>query len=90
MEKRAYRNTHDKVIAGVCTGLGEYFSPLHNAGWGEVMQFKASNVMKGDRPVVELHYFRISPYVVNNNGVYWNTSVREYTVNDLPAGSVGS
>ena len=24
--KRAYRNTHDKVIAGVCTGLGEYFS----------------------------------------------------------------
>lgn len=26
MEKRAYRNTHDKVIAGVCTGLGEYFS----------------------------------------------------------------
>lgn len=26
MEKRAYRNTQDKVIAGVCTGLGEYFS----------------------------------------------------------------
>jgi len=25
MEKRAYRNTQDKVIAGVCTGLGEYF-----------------------------------------------------------------
>lgn len=24
--KRAYRNTQDKVIAGVCTGLGEYFS----------------------------------------------------------------
>lgn len=26
MEKRAFRNTQDKVIAGVCTGLGEYFS----------------------------------------------------------------
>jgi len=26
MQKRAYRNTQDKVIAGVCTGLGEYFS----------------------------------------------------------------
>jgi len=24
--KRAYRNTQDKVIAGVCSGLGEYFS----------------------------------------------------------------
>jgi len=71
-------------------GMGEYFSPEHNDGWGEVMQLKASNVMKGDRPVVELHYFRISPKVVNNNGVYWNTSVREYTINDIPAGSVGS
>lgn len=71
-------------------GLGEYFSPSHSDGWGEVMQFKASNVMKGDKPVVELHYFRISPKVVNNNGVYWNTSTREYSTNDLPAGSVGS
>jgi len=71
-------------------GMGDYFSPDHNEGWGEVMQLKASNVMKGDKPVVELHYFRISPKVVNNNGVYWNTSVREYTVNDIPAGSVGS
>lgn len=26
MVKRAYRNTQDKVIAGVCSGLGEYFS----------------------------------------------------------------
>jgi len=26
MDKRAYRNPQDKVIAGVCTGLGEYFS----------------------------------------------------------------
>lgn len=26
MKKRAYRNPQDKVIAGVCTGLGEYFS----------------------------------------------------------------
>lgn len=26
MQKRAYRNTQDKVLAGVCSGLGEYFS----------------------------------------------------------------
>ena len=71
-------------------GMGDYFSPNHNEGWGEVLQLKASNVIKGDKPVIELHYFRISPKVVNNNGVYWNTSVREYTVNDIPAGSIGS
>ena len=71
-------------------GMGDYFSPNHNEGWGEVLQLKASNVIKGDKPVIELHYFRISPKVVNNNGVYWNTAVREYTVNDIPAGSIGS
>lgn len=26
MQKKAYRNTQEKVIAGVCSGLGEYFS----------------------------------------------------------------
>lgn len=26
MEKRLYRNTHNKMIGGVCTGLAEYFS----------------------------------------------------------------
>ena len=25
MARRIYRNTKDKVIAGVCSGLGEYF-----------------------------------------------------------------
>ena len=24
MEKKLYRNTHDKMIAGVCSGLAEY------------------------------------------------------------------
>ncbi len=26
MAKRVYRNRKDKIIAGVCSGLGEYFS----------------------------------------------------------------
>ncbi|MBR1576288.1 MAG: PspC domain-containing protein [Bacteroidales bacterium] len=25
MAKRLYRNRHDKMVAGVCSGLGEYF-----------------------------------------------------------------
>jgi hypothetical protein len=39
---------------------------------------------------LELHYYRISPKVVNNNAIYWNTSVAEYRVNNIPAGSIGS
>lgn len=26
MEKRLYRNTSDKMLAGVCSGIAEYFS----------------------------------------------------------------
>lgn len=26
MEKRLYRNTDNKIISGVCSGLGEYFN----------------------------------------------------------------
>jgi len=39
---------------------------------------------------LEFHYFRIAPEVINNNAVFWNTSIVEVTNNDLPAGSVGS
>ena len=28
---------------------------------------------------LEVRYFRISPRVINNNGIFWNTSVLEYT-----------
>ena len=36
MEKRLYRNTSDKMLAGVCSGIGEYFSidpTLIRLGW---------------------------------------------------------
>jgi hypothetical protein len=71
-------------------GGGNYFSPNNTAGWGEVMQFKAATPSTWKFPQVELHYFRISPNVVNNNGVYWNTATTEYSINNIPAGSIGS
>ena len=71
-------------------GGGNYYSPEHNAGWGELMQFKFSTPLKGRKPQLELHYYRISPNVVNNNAIYWNTSISEYRVNNIPAGSIGS
>lgn len=71
-------------------GTGKYYSPTNNAGWGEVMQFKLSTPSGTKMPQLELQYYRISPNVVNNNALYWNTSVSEYRVNAIPAGSVGS
>ncbi|MFZ4784951.1 MAG: hypothetical protein ACOYLH_05690 [Flavobacteriales bacterium] len=71
-------------------GLGNYFSPQHDNGWNELMQFKIATPAKANKPVVEAHYFRIDPYVINNNAIFWNTATPEYRVNDIPAGSVGS
>lgn len=36
MEKRLYRNTSDQMLAGVCSGLGDYFHidpTLIRLGW---------------------------------------------------------
>lgn len=71
-------------------GGGKYYSPDHNAGWGELLQFKFATPAQKKLPQAELHYYRISPKVVNNNAIYWNTSVTEYRVNNIPAGSTGS
>ena len=36
MDKRLYRNTSDQMLAGVCSGIGEYFNidpTLIRLGW---------------------------------------------------------
>jgi hypothetical protein len=71
-------------------GGGNYFSPNHDAGWSEALQLKVTTPRRKNIPLFELHYFRISPDVINNNAVFWNTARAEYSVNDIPAGSVGS
>jgi hypothetical protein len=67
-----------------------YFSPTNKEGWAEALQLKISTPAANNRPQLELHAYRISPYVVNNNAIFWNTATPEYRVNDIPAGSVGS
>jgi hypothetical protein len=71
-------------------GGGKYFSPRHDRGWGEALQLKYTTPTRSGLPTVEIHVFRISPKVVNNSAIFWNTATREYTVNEIPAGSVGS
>jgi len=72
------------------TGVGRYFSPQHHSGFEGLGQLKLSGDFRKIKSRIELHAFHIGPNVVNNNGIYWNTSVAEYRVNDVPAGSVGS
>jgi hypothetical protein len=71
-------------------GAGNYYSPRHSRGWGEALQFRWSTPVIGKRPVLEVHAFRLSPKVVNNSAIFWNTATREYSANEIPAGSIGS
>jgi hypothetical protein len=71
-------------------GMGQYFSPQHSGDWAELVQAKFYAPGTKKRPSFELHTYRIHPKVVNNNGVYWNTATPEYTINNIPAGQVGS
>jgi hypothetical protein len=71
-------------------GANNYYSPVNKDGWGEALQLKLATPSKDMAVQAEVHYYRISSKVVNNNAVYWNTSTREYRANEIPAGSVGS
>jgi hypothetical protein len=71
-------------------GVGKYFSPRHQGGWGEALQLRWSTPVVGRRPILEVHAFRLSPKVVNNTAIFWNTATQEYAANEIPAGGVGS
>jgi hypothetical protein len=71
-------------------GGGKYYSPKNDKGWGELMQVKLSTPTYKNGLSMELTGYRISPKVVNNVALYWNTATPEYAVNNIPAGSIGS
>ncbi len=62
-------------------GLGNYFSPNVNGEIGEAIDLK---IQLGEKVMgfpFEVRYFQISPKVINNNGVFWNSSIQEYNEN---------
>lgn len=64
-------------------GVGKYNS-VRDFPWGEAITLK---VLASERMVkfpVELHYYRISPYVVNNNAIFWNTTIIEDRIVNNP------
>lgn len=59
-------------------GAGTYFSPTYAAQWGEAIDVKVELSKNLTYFPIEFRYFQISPNVINNNGVFWNTSISEY------------
>jgi hypothetical protein len=59
-------------------GAGNYFSPTSAGEWGEAIDIKVQFSKELTKFPIEVRYYQISPKVINNNGVFWNTSVAEY------------
>ena len=59
-------------------GSGNYHSPTYQAKWGEALDIKIQFSKKATFFPLEVRYYQISPYVINNNGVFWNSSIMEY------------
>jgi opacity protein-like surface antigen len=70
-------------------GMGRYFSPNHSGKWGEAINLKFNFTKKAVKIPTEIHVFRISDKVINNNAIFFNSSIVEAN-NAIPAGSVGS
>lgn len=69
----------DKVTLYGEIGAGNYFSPLHNGDWGEAIDVRIQLHEELTHFPIDVRYFRISPNVINNNGVFFNTSIEEYS-----------
>lgn len=71
-------------------GSGEYFSPEWSEGWGGLVSATLTTPKHKTIPQVSLHYFYISPKVINNNSIFLNTAIAEYNPSSIPAGTIGS
>jgi hypothetical protein len=59
-------------------GAGNYFSPTNSSKWGEAIDIRLQLSEKLTHFPIEIRYFQISPNVINNNGIFWNSSIAEY------------
>lgn len=62
-------------------GAGNYFSPTSVGAWGEAIDVKLNFSEELTHFPIEVRYFQVSPNVINNNGVFWNSSIQEYNSN---------
>ncbi len=66
-------------------GIGRYFAPDRETNIGEVISAKLQLPKTLTYLPFELHYYRISPNAINNNALFWNTSITEFQENTQTA-----
>ena len=59
-------------------GIGNYYSPTSKGEMGEAIDFKIKSSKDFLPFPIELRFVRINPRVINNNGVFWNSSIQDY------------
>ncbi|MFN0201213.1 MAG: hypothetical protein ACKVTZ_06820 [Bacteroidia bacterium] len=79
-----------KVKVSGEVGMGRFFSETYQKGWGEAVSLKVQLPKEYTGIPIELHAFQISPQVINNSGVFWNSSIREANPSNTATGAAGS
>jgi len=77
------------VVSGE-VGAGSYHSPNLVGNWGEAVDVKINFPMETTHFPIELRYFQISPNVINNNGIFWNSSISEFSASAPTSNTPGS
>jgi hypothetical protein len=62
-------------------GAGNYYSPALSGKYGEAIDVRIQLKKERLKVPFELRFIQISPDVINNNGVFWNSSIQEYNAN---------
>jgi hypothetical protein len=69
---------HSKFQLSGEIGAGRYYAnDSSKNNWGEAISVKLNLPKLSKKHSTEIHYYRISPRVLNNNGAFINTSVSE-------------
>ena len=85
-----YRFTIDEITFSGELGMGKYLNPLYTRGFldssgigkfGEAINFKFLLPNKYLSFPIEINIFRINSNVINNNSIFWNSSIREIQPN---------
>lgn len=83
-----WRADFDGFLVQAEVGAGKYKNGGSRFPWGEAINAKFTATRQRFRVPFEVHYYRISPYVVNNNAIFWNTSLDEFqNINQAPSGN---
>lgn len=77
MHTLSFEHTISEIKISGEVGMGRYFSPTLQRGFGEAISVKINTPEKYTFIPLQFHFFQISPKAINNSSVFWNSSIRE-------------